>query len=398
VTPARRVFHLAVVNSHPIQYFGPLYAYLNRDPDLEVTALYCSDVSLRGATDPGFGRPIAWDVDLLTGYRSIFLGEKATTRIPHGFWSLICPQLWSEIRGGQYDAVLLHGYNYAASVLALIAAKTMRLPVLMRSETHLALHGKRWRRRVRDGVLTIAYRFVDGFLAIGTANRAYYRALGVPGKRIFDLPYAVDNERFIAGAGLTPEQLSRIRRKYGLPMDDVVVLYASKFMRRKHPDDMIRAMAGLRDKGHTATLFMVGAGEMEQELRDLTARLGMANVVFSGFLNQAELPGIYAASDVFVLPSDNEPWGLVVNEVMCAGIPVVVSDEVGCVADLVKDGVNGYHMKAGDILSLSRAIEKLVADEHQRKRMGVASRSIIDSWGYEQCRQGMTAALAGVCR
>jgi glycosyltransferase involved in cell wall biosynthesis len=394
----RQAFHLAVVNSHPIQYFAPLYAYLNHSPDLNVTALYCSDVSLRGATDPGFGRPVAWDVDLLTGYRSIFIGERATKRIPHGFWSLICPQVWSEIRDGQYDAVLLHGYNYAASVLALVAAKTKRLPVLMRSETHLALHGKEWRRRVRDAVLTIAYRFVDGFLAIGTANRAYYRALGVPDAKIFDVPYAVDNDRFIAGAALAPEERARIRQQYGLPMGGFVVLYASKFVRRKHPDDVIRAMARLRDRDYTATLFMVGSGEMDQELRDLTALLAMENVVFSGFLNQAELPGIYAACDAFVLPSDNEPWGLVVNEVMCAGIPVVVSDEVGCVADLVRDGVNGYHMKARDVSSLAMALEKLVADERGRKRMGAASRSIIGDWGYEQCRQGMIAALVVVCR
>ena len=392
----RPAFRLAVVNSHPIQYFAPLYAYLNRDPDLDVTALYCTDVSLRGATDQGFGRSITWDVDLLTGYRSVFLGERARRLTPGGFWSLICPQVWSEIRSGHYDAVVLHGYNYAATVLALIAARTKRLPVLMRSETHLRLRRNVWSRRLRDVLLTVAYRYVDGFLAIGTANRAYYRALGVPAHKIFDVPYSVDNDRFIAGAALGSAQRAKIREKFGLPINGPVVLYASKLMRRKHPDDVIRAMSMLRDKGQAATLFMVGTGEMEQELRALAESLAVENVVFGGFVNQAELPGVYAASDVFVLPSDNEPWGLVVNEVMCAGIPVVVSDEVGCVTDLVKDGVNGYHMKAGDVSSLAMAIEKLLTDEHRRKRMGAASRSIIGNWGYEQCRRGLTAALEGV--
>ena len=171
------------------------------------------------------------------------------------------------------------------------------------------------------------------------------------------------------------------------------MLYASKFMRRKHPDDVIRAMAHLGDKGQVATLFMVGTGEMEHELRDLTTSLAVGNVVFGGFINQAELPKVYAASDVFVLPSENEPWGLIVNEVMCAGIPVVVSDEVGCVPDLVKDGVNGYHMKAGDVRSLAAALEKLLVDQNHRQHMGTASLSIIRGWGYEQCRQGITAAL-----
>ena len=388
-----RAFRLAVVNSHPIQYFAPLYAYLSRDPALQVTALYCSDFSLRGAIDPGFKQAVTWDVNLLTGYRAIFLGERAKRRTPAGFWSLICPEAWAEIRDGNYDAVLVHGYGYAVSVLALLAAKTKGLPVLMRSETHLGLQRKGWKRRIRDSVLSVAYRFVDGFLAIGTANRAYYRALGVPDNKIFDVPYTVDNDRFIAAAALAPQERAEIRKKYGLPVDRSVVLYASKFMRRKHPDDVIRAIARLRDNGRTATLFMVGTGEMEHELRDLASSLAMGNVIFGGFINQAELPKVYAASDIFVLPSENEPWGLVVNEVMCAGIPVVVSDEVGCVPDLVKDGVNGYHMNAGNIGSLAMALEKLLADESLRRHMGVASLSIISGWSYEKCRQGITAAL-----
>lgn len=388
-----RAFRLAVVNSHPIQYFAPLYAFLNRDPDMEVTALYCSDFSLRGAIDPGFKQLVAWDVDLLSGYCSVFLGEAAKQRTPGGFWSLVCPQVWSEIRSAKYDAVLLHGYNYAVNILALLAAKTQGLPVLMRSETHPGLRRTKWKRWIRDSVLSIGYRFVDGFLAIGTANRAYYRALGVPDGKIFDVPYSVDNDRFIAAAALTPEQRTEVRRKYGLSVDRPVVLYASKFMHRKHPDDVIHAVARLHDKDQAATLFMVGTGEMEQDLRALSNSLNMENVVFGGFINQSELPNVYAASDIFVLPSENEPWGLIVNEVMCAGIPVVVADEVGCVPDLVEDGVNGYHMKAGDVGSLAMALEKLLADRMLRQRMGAASLSIISGWSYEQCRQGITAAL-----
>lgn len=388
-----RGFRLAVVNSHPIQYFAPLYAYLNRDPSLEITALYCSDFSLRGAIDPGFEQVVAWDVDLLSGYRHMFMGEKAKQRTPAGFWSLVCPPVWREIRDGQYDAVLLYGYSYAVNILALLAAKSRGLPVLMRSETHLGLRRARLRRWIRDTALSLAYRFVDGFLAIGTANRAYYRALDVPDEKIFNVPYTVDNDRFVSIAHLASKRRHEIRMEYGLPVGGLIVLFASKFIRRKHPDDVIHAMARLRDKGYSAVLFMVGTGEMDSELRDLTRSLSMSNVVFGGFVNQADLPKVYAASDVFVLPAENEPWGLIVNEVMCAGIPVVVSDEVGCVADLVKDGVNGFHMKAGDVDSLVSGLERLLADKTMRERMGAANLSVMSRWSYEQCRQGIIAAL-----
>lgn len=387
------VLRLAVVNSHPIQYFAPLYAYLSRNPLLEVTALYGSDFSLRGAIDPGFKQKVTWNIDLLSGYRSVFLGEAAKKRTPSGFWSLVCPQIWSEIRSGRYDAVLLHGYNYAVNILALLAAKTKKLPVFMRTETHLGLQRTKMKHWLRDTVLAMAYRSIDGFFAIGSANHAYYRSLGVPEEKIFDVPYTVDNDRFIAAAALTPEKRTDVRKRYGMPLDKPVILYASKFMRRKHPDDVIRAMARLRSAGHSATLHMVGSGELEQELRELVASLAMDNVVFSGFINQAELPKIFGASDVFVLPSENEPWGLIVNEAMCAGIPVVVSEVVGCVPDLVKDGVNGYRIKPGDIDSLATALERLLVDVPTRQRMGEASLSIIRDWSYEQCHRGIVAAL-----
>jgi hypothetical protein len=139
IRSAGRVTRIAVLNSHPIQYFAPLYAYLNAAPDLNVTALYLSDFSIRGGKDAGFGRDVRWDLDLLAGYRSVFLGKGAHTREPGGFWSLIAPQVWSELRSGRYDVVWLHGHQYAANLIALMAAKTAGLPVMMRGETHLGL-------------------------------------------------------------------------------------------------------------------------------------------------------------------------------------------------------------------------------------------------------------------
>ena len=395
-TSQPRRFRVAVVNTHPIQYFAPLYAYLNQDPALEVTALYCSDFSLRGGADPEFKRSVTWDVDLLQGYPHVFVGRNNDHGAPRGFWSLMCPRIWSEIRTGKYDVVWLHGYNYAASLLAFAAAKSKRLPVLMRSETHLDLVRPMWRRRIRDTVLWAFYRFVDAFLAIGSANRTYYRAVGVAEKRIFHVPYAVDNARFIAAADATRHD--EIRCRYGLPLDQPVVLYASKLQRRKHPEMVFGAVAALRTAGHRVTLLFVGSGEMDQELRDLAAASGERNVVFAGFINQLELPQVYAACDIFVLPSEDEPFGLIVNEVMCAALPVVVSNQVGCATDLVKDGVNGYLVPAGDVHALVSAIGTLLVDERKRKQMGAASRSIIARWSFEECRVGVMSAIRCVVR
>lgn len=388
---------IAVVHSHPIQYATPLFAYLNRDPALHVTALFCTDISLRGAKDPGFGQAVTWDVDLLAGYSSVFLGRKARSRVLSGFWSLVCPELIREIRKSEYDVVWVHGQQFAAYVLAFAVAKLKGIPVMTRAETHLGLQRRPpLRALARRKVLGLQYRMIDRFLAIGTANREYYRAMGVPEERIFDMPYSVDNERFIQASSLQAEERVAYRARLGVRDDRPILLYASKLMVRKHPDDLLRAAAILARKGLTFSVVIAGSGKMDAELKSLAVELGLANVTFTGFLNQSELPRLYGASDVFVLPSENEPWGLIVNEVMCAGLPVVVGAGVGCVPDLVKEGVNGTTCIAGEPNSLARALEPLVLDGELRRRMGGESRRIISQWGYEQCRQGIRAAVAGL--
>ena len=390
-------FRVAVLNSHPIQYFAPLYAHLNQDPALDVTALYCSDISLRGGMDPGFGQAVTWDVDLLEGYRSVFLGPDARHRVPGGFWSLVCPEVWSEVRSGRYDAVWLHGYAYAADLIALVAAKTRGLPVFYRSETHLGLTRRAWKRRMRDSVLAIGARFIDRFLAIGTANRQYYRSLGVPEQKIVDVPYTVDNDRFIAAAKLSEADRIAVRQRFSLPPDRPVILFASKFIGRKHPETVVKALARLRDEGVPASLLFIGSGEMEAALRSLVLQYNLSDrVSFGGFVNQAELPRVYGASDVFVLPAEDEPWGLIVNEVLCAGLPVIVSSEVGCVPDLVHDGGNGLVMTAGDDASLTEALRRLLTDERERVSMGRKGMEMIAGWNYEKCRLGLLAAVKGV--
>ena len=393
-TPERT--RIAVLNSHPIQYFAPLYAYLNAAPDLDVTALYLSDCSIRGGKDAEFGRDVKWDIDLLAGYRSVFLGKAARTRELGGFWSLIAPEVWSELHSGRYDVLWLHGHHYAANLIALMAAKTAGLPVMMRGDTQLGVPRRGIKSILRRPLISILYRACDRLLAVGSANASYYRAMGVSEKKIFLVPYTVDNDRFVQAVNLTSDQKTEIRRRYNIPVDRPSLLYAAKFIRRKRPGDLLEAVRRLKtETDRPFTVLMAGSGELEQELRAFCTRHALSNVVFTGFVNQSELPAIYAVSDAFVLPSENEPWGLAVNEAMCASLPIVVSREVGCVPDLVREGVNGYTPDAGDIEALARALRQLIEDDGLRQRQGQASLARILQWGYRQSLDGIRAAMAG---
>src|SRR5262249_43859343 len=149
-------------------------------------------------------------------------------------------------------------------------------------------------------------------LAIGSANATFYRAMGVPKERIFSMPYTVDNTRFTEGSRLSDEQRKNVRAELCVSGADPIVLYPAKLQARKHPDDLLHAAHHLKDRGIGFHVVIVGAGEMSAELVDMAARLQLDNVHFHGFANQSALPQIYGAADVFVLPSENEPWGLAV--------------------------------------------------------------------------------------
>jgi glycosyltransferase involved in cell wall biosynthesis len=171
------------------------------------------------------------------------------------------------------------------------------------------------------------------------------------------------------------------------------VLYASKLQRRKHPDDLLRAARRLAGEGVDFELAIAGAGEMRGELEAMAADLRLSNVVFPGFVNQSEMPKLLGACDIFVLPAEDEPWGLVVNEAMCAGLPIVISRELGCAPDLLRHGENGFGFAAGDVDGLAEALRPLIVDASLRAAMSRASLSIIGGWDYARCLDGLRDAL-----
>jgi glycosyltransferase involved in cell wall biosynthesis len=391
-----RKIRLGFLNTHPIQYFAPLYAYLNQSGDLAVSAIYLSDYSLRGAEDHAFGRVVKWDVDLLSGYEAHFVRGASTRDEARGFFSALVPEVWGEVRRSGLDALVVHGHSPAAQLVGIAAAKARGIPVFMRGETHLGLARTSLKLRLRKLAMGTLYARLDGMLAIGSANAAFYRAMGVPDRRIFLTPYTVDNARFIEAARLTHGERADMRRQLGVSDDRPIILYSAKFDERKCPQDMLRAAARLNAEGAIFQMAMIGSGALENELRALVGSLGMQNVHFHGFANQSAMPHLYGACDIFALPSRDEPWGLAINEAMCAELPIVASAEIGCVPDLVKEGVNGYTFNAGDVGGLAAALRRLIGDAAARRKMGTASRDLISRWSYAEVHQGLRNALSSV--
>ncbi|MGH8560328.1 MAG: glycosyltransferase family 4 protein [Methylococcales bacterium] len=388
-------YRVAVLNSHPIQYFAPLYRYLSQDPEIDLTVFYCADWGVREIQDDGFATTLKWDVPLLDGYRYKFLPNRRKDDSVSGFFGLINPSIINELSRGKYHALIVHGHGRMINLLAIGAAKILKIPVFIRGDSNALTKRSCVKDAVRRPLIGLLYHyFCSAFLAVGKRNAEYYSSYGVPRERTFLVPHAVNNEYFIKSAAQYSGHETALREAYGLPRDKLIVLYASKLIRRKRPMDLVLAFRRLRERATNVALVFVGSGSEEQRLREYVEQHSVQDVYFLGFRNQSELPKLYAISAVFVLPSENEPYGLIVNEVMCAGLPVVATDEIGAVADLVTHGENGLLYSTGDIAALSQCLESLVGDQELRRFMGMRSLERISNWSYQQCAEGLKNALA----
>jgi glycosyltransferase involved in cell wall biosynthesis len=385
---------LAILNSHPIQYFAPLYRRLACETDIDLTVFYCSRQGLEDYEDPGFSAVVRWDVPLLEGYRSVFLSAPEDDHGVHGFWSLRNTSIIRNLYRGKYDALWVHGHGYATNIAAIVTARLLGVPVFMRGETHLLLSRSPARRLVRAVLMRVLYRhLVSRCLTIGSRNEAFYRSLGVPASHLVRVPYVVDNDYFAARTASYRGDVPALRASLGLPPDGTIVLYASKLIERKRPLDLVRAFAHLRSEMGGIHLVLVGSGPAEGSVRRYIEETSVTDVYVMGFKNQSELPKHYAAADLFVLPSEDEPWGLIINEVMAAGLPVIASQEIGAAVDLVLNGVTGFVYPAGDVDALRDRLRVLCSDEPLRRAMGDAARARIDTWDFEACVAGVRTAL-----
>jgi len=379
-----RVAHLV---SHPIHYQAPLYRELaSRRVDL--TVYFYSDASVRGYRDREFGHEVRWDTPLLEGYRSRFLPSAARTGIQRKYGERPNWDVLAEVVSQSYDALWIHGYAHANAWLAAAGAAFKRTRVLIREEQTLLHDRPRYISALKEVALRALFARAYG-LYIGEQNRRYLRRYGLPEDRLFPARYCVDNAYFRHKAAELGPIRDELRARFGIEPDVPLILSTAKLIPKKAPLVLLEAFRLVRERRRCALLF-VGEGELRSEIE---AAAG-PDVHLAGFLNQGELPQAYVAADVFCLPSlHHETWGLVVNEALNFGLPVVVSDKVGCAADLVRPGWNGFVAPAGEPAPLARALEELVADEELRRHFGNRGRELVSEYSVEACADGIVDAL-----
>lgn len=396
--------------THPIQYQSPLIRRL-REGGIDLHVVYASDTTSRPHYEEGFGRSVTWDVPLLDGYPHTVLNTDEPQGSRRAQISHYSRQIADFLRRDGCDAAWVHGWAHPFTVAAWDVSRQAGLPLLLRAETFLGcVRGGKLRRLVHRFVLGRKFRHVAAFLAVGSLNAELYRSYGVDTRRIFTVPYAVDNAFFQARAREASARRSALRDSLGIDSNRPIALFCGKLIDVKDPATLIRAIGSLtagpdpareiggrRPANPIATpspiLLLAGDGPLRPELETLASQVAPGMVKFLGFRNQTELPALYDLCDVFVLPSRFEPWGLVVNEVMNAGRPVIVSDQVGCGPDLVKPGENGAVFRAGDVDDLCAKLRPWLEDCTLHQSGGERSLAIINRWSFEEDLAGIRAAL-----
>ena len=396
LTPTKPRPRLLVVGSHVVQYSAPIFREIVSDSRIDLLVVYCSMQGAQPGIDPEFGVRVSWDTSPLDGYPWVHVPNRSFRPGLGRFFGLINPGLWRLIRDGGFDAVFVSGYFYASAWIAILAAKWHGIPIIFTTEAH-SLHSLRswatrskWRLRLKKFYVRRILSLGKVLLTMSSGAFQHLVALGFAESRIVLSPYAVDNDWWTEQAAKADRETAR--GIYRIPPHSSVVLFCGKLQPWKGPMDLLEAFykANVTD----SYLIFAGDGPLRGSLEQRVAELGIPDRVrFIGFVNQSQLPSVYRAADLLVLPSYYEGFGLVVNEAMLCGIPVILSDRVGARFDLLRPGENGFVYPAGDIGALTAMLREILTDPQKRANMGAAARRRMETWSPREYTESMVRAV-----
>jgi glycosyltransferase involved in cell wall biosynthesis len=372
---------LAVLSSHPVQYYAPIFRELAKSVDLHVFYSFKATADQQAAA--GFNHAFEWDIDLISGYNSSFLKNVSKDPGAGGFKSCDTPEISDRLKEGGFSCVLTLGWHLKSLVQGVWAAKRQGIPVMVRGDSQLTTPRRLALKLAKRAAYPLLLRTFDAALYVGVRNRDYFLHYGFPSARLFHSPHCIETDRFETGA--TDEARAALRGKLGVPDDETVLLFAGKLIPFKQPQRVVEAAGELLRAGRRVSVMVAGSGPLYEPMVATASKLGVP-LRYLGFQNQTEMPSAYAASDVLVLPSTGqETWGLVCNEALASGRPIVVSDQVGCAPDLASDGVAGRTFPMGDSSALAAVVAQTI--DNPPGRAAIRSRSQ---------RHSVSAACSGI--
>lgn len=371
---------LIIITEIIAPYRIPVFNALAQNPEIDLRVIFLAK------TDPStrqwriYAEEIKFSYEILPSWR---------TRLKK-YNLLLNQKVAVALRNANPDVIICGGYNYLASWQALRWAKHNRVPFLLWSES--TANDNRAGHRVVESLKKKFFDKCDGCIVPGTSAGEYGRRMNVDPERIFVAPNAVDNHLFASRADHARRASPRMRAELNLPAQ--YFIFAGRLVKSKGVFELWEAYGSLNeDLRSQFGLVFAGDGPLRPELESIAKSISPGTIRFAGFLQRDELACYYGLANCLVFPTHSDPWGLVVNEAMACGLPVICGQTAGCAADLVK--TNGRLIDSRNVDQLVHAMQEIASDADLRRRMSRESLKIIQNYSPEICASGMAqAALA----
>ena len=339
---------LAIVTTHPIQYQSPLFKEIANSNKFQLDVYFASKHGYQSKyIDKDFKKKFNWNINLLSGY-NYFFSAKADQNVNSFFLSF--NDLNKTLFKNKYTAILLFGWSNIFYIKTFFLAKLHKIPIILRVENNFEEEINYLKKKIKYLVLYFFFKYIDYFLYIGFLNKKFYQDLGVDKKKLYFAPYAVDNNFFFN----KEKSNIVINKKY----KKKIILFVGKFIERKNTQEFLN-LAAVFNNDNRFNFLMVGDGHQINLCNQFIKNHKLSNIRIVGFKNQQELKNIYKKSFLLIVPSKYETWGLVINEAMASGLPVICSRNCSSSSDLIINGKTGYAYNLGDIKRVKKIIIKL---------------------------------------
>lgn len=354
---------LAIITTHPIQYQIPLFKILKKF-GIEAYVFFASrhGMSLKNK-DPEFLKKIKWNNEKysLSGYRSFF--SKNQKRNIDDF-KLSFDEIENKLKKEKFEHILILGWNNLHYLKSFYYALKLNIKIILRVETNLKSQVNILKKIIKFIFLRFLFKNITYFLSIGKLNRQFYLSHNIHQKKIFPAPYFVDNKFF--SLKITK---NNIKKKFRLE-DKKIILFVGKLIDRKNPIEFLKLAKQYQTKAKYH-FIIIGDGYLKKDCKNFIKKNRLKNVSLKGFVNQRELRKYYKMSDLMIVTSLYETWGLVINEAFCFQVPVICTSKCGAAKDLIINGKTGYTYKSGNLNQLKNRLKSILNDKKLRKKMSL---------------------------
>lgn len=358
---------------HPIQYQTPLINYLSAN-GIDIIVGYKSNISSKSFYDDGFQKKIKWGKNILKGHDYFF--NKDSKNI---FSSIFDQKIIKIILSDkEIKFIWVHGSKNIFNILIILISKLLNKKVFLREENTLESKKRNFINIFLNKIFYFLINpFIDQYLAIGKKNYKYYIFNNINKKKIRFVPYVVDNNFFSSD--------NFIKKTY----KEINFLFVGKFHKNKGISMLLEAFKEISSKNrkilNKIKLKLVGHGILFNEIKKYILNEKLKFIKLTNFQSQKKLKYIYQKTDILILPSIYEPWGLVINEALNAGNAIICSDRVGAVGDLVINNKNGFIFKSNDKKSLIESIARYLKNEKMINSHKKRGKQIINKYNFKIC-------------